>query len=83
MSISPNLDFQSANARVILQTQPATPVDEDPLIARHWQQIVLSGGFLLLIALIVTIGILNRQLEYALLFAFILSVLLIIPLMFF
>jgi hypothetical protein len=67
---------------IILQVQPLEPADEDPLISPHWQQIVMVSSFLLLLALIIAIGVVNRQVEYALMFAMLLSIVLIIPLMF-
>jgi hypothetical protein len=82
MSPSTHFDLQPHNTPVMLQSQPATTLDDDPLIARHWQQTAVIGGCVLAIALIITIGALNRQLEYALLFAAFLSGLLLIPLMF-
>ncbi|WP_414551722.1 hypothetical protein [Anabaena sp. CCY 0017] len=58
---------------------PATePAQQDSLIAKGWQREQYIGIAILFISLIAAVGYLSRRLEYALLFAFTLSMILIV-----
>ncbi|MDB9306519.1 MULTISPECIES: hypothetical protein [Cyanophyceae] len=58
---------------------PATePTQQDSLIAKGWQREQYIGIAILFITLIAAVGYLSRRLEYALLFAFTLSIILIV-----
>jgi hypothetical protein len=76
-----SLGLPTERTVVLLQAQPASPADDDPLIARDLQHITYIGGFVLAILVIIGLGLLNRQVEYALTFAFLLAIGLIITLL--
>ncbi|QLE59255.1 hypothetical protein [Nostoc sp. TCL26-01] len=64
---------------IIVQQVPApdtTP--QDPLISKGWQREQYIGISILFISLIAAVGFLSRRFEYALIFAFALSIALII-----
>lgn len=64
--------------RIIQQiSTPDTP-SRNPLITKNWQREQYLGISILLISLIAAVGFLSRRLEYALLFAIALSIVLII-----
>jgi hypothetical protein len=61
-----------------LQEKPSVePVPKDPLIAWNLDRVIYIGVFLLAISILVAVGLLSRRFEYALLFALVLSALLI------
>lgn len=61
-----------------LQEKPSVePLPKDPLIAWNLDRVIYVGVFLLAVSILVAVGILNRRVEYALLFALVLSALLI------
>ncbi|MBD2346706.1 hypothetical protein H6G18_21540 [Anabaena subtropica FACHB-260] len=58
-----------------------TPFDttlQDPLIAKGWQREQYIGITILFVALIAVVGFFSRRFEYALIFAFALSLVLIV-----
>lgn len=57
---------------------PFNPTSQDPLIAKGWQREQYIGMSILLITLIAAVGFFSRRLEYALIFAFALSLVLIV-----
>jgi hypothetical protein len=61
----------------ILQTPAPTPTLNNNLINSGTQDIVYIGVFILAITLVIVIGVINKKIEYALVFASILSVILI------
>jgi hypothetical protein len=61
----------------IIQTPTPTPTLNNNLVNSGTQDIVYIGVFLLAISLVIVIGVLNKKIEYALIFASILSVILI------
>ena len=61
----------------LLQTPSPTPTLNNTLVNSGTQDIVYIGTFLLAVTLIIIIGLLNKKIEYALIFASILSVILI------
>lgn len=77
-----DLSIPGQQPLILVQAQVPEIPSKNPLIARHWQQAVYIGSFLLVIILVMTLGLLNRQVEYALMFAFILSIVLIGVLLF-
>jgi hypothetical protein len=66
-----------------LAQSPLVPPDNPPLVNSGAQDIVYLGFFGLVIALAIVIGILSKKIEYALIFATILSAILIALLWFF
>jgi hypothetical protein len=62
---------------------PTVPPNNTPLVNSGAQNIVYLGFFGLAIALVIVIGILSKKIEYALIFAAILSAILIALLWFF
>lgn len=61
-----------------LQEKPSVePVPKDPLIAWNLDRVIYVGVFLLAVSILVAVGLLSRRVEYALLFALVLSALLI------
>lgn len=66
----------------LLQTPSPTPTLNNTLVNSGSQDIVYIGTFLLAITIVIIIGLLNKKIEYALIFASILSVILIILLWF-
>jgi len=61
----------------ILQTPTPTPTLNNNLVNSGSQDIVYIGVFLLAITLVTVIGIINQKIEYALIFAATLTVILI------
>jgi hypothetical protein len=63
---------------VALQENPAVdPPEKDPLIAKGEEHIVYFGVLLLAVGIVTVIGILSRRLDYALIFGFLLSAVII------
>ncbi|MBD2615175.1 hypothetical protein VF14_06580 [Nostoc linckia z18] len=60
-----------------IQETPSPAINKDPLIARNLQKEQYVGIFGLAIALIAAVGFLSRRIEYAIIFAMILSAILI------
>ncbi|MBW4556898.1 MAG: hypothetical protein KME59_13300 [Trichormus sp. ATA11-4-KO1] len=61
-----------------IQESPSTePIQQDPLIAKGWQREQYIGIAILVISLVAAVGYFSRRFEYALLFAFTLSIILI------
>jgi len=61
-----------------IQENPSVnPPEKDPLIAGALEHFIYIGAFVLIIGIITLIGFLSNRLEYALIFALILSFLLI------
>ncbi len=54
------------------------PTQKDPLMNYKAEHLIYAGVFLLVIGLIIIVGVLSRKLEYALLFATSLSLVLIL-----
>ncbi len=72
-SLSPGRGYEKTTP-----TQKATPsqpvnVTKDPLIATGWEKVVYSLSILLFLGLVIFTGLINRKLEYALLFALVIS----------
>ncbi|MEA5513619.1 hypothetical protein [Nodularia sp. UHCC 0506] len=62
-----------------IQEHPSQePSQQDSLIAKGWQREQYIGITILLISLIAAVGYFSRRFEYALLFAFIFSIILIV-----
>ena len=61
----------------ILQTPTPTPTLNNNLVNSGTQDLVYIGVFLLAITLVTVIGIINQKIEYALIFAATLTVILI------
>lgn len=61
----------------ILQTPTPTPTLNNNLVNSGSQNLVYIGVFLLAITLVVVIGIINQKIEYALIFAATLTIILI------
>jgi hypothetical protein len=61
----------------ILQTPTPTPTLNNNLVNSGTQDIVYISMFILSITLVIVIGIINKKIEYALIFAAILSLILI------
>jgi hypothetical protein len=61
----------------ILQTPTPTPTLNNNLVNSGTQDIVYISMFILAITLVIVIGIINKKVEYALIFAAILSLILI------
>jgi len=53
-------------------------IPKDSLIAKGWQREQYIGISILLLGLVAIVGFFSRKLEYALLFAFVLSIILIV-----
>lgn len=53
--------------------QPKTLKDQDPLIAWGWEKIVYALVFILMTVGIAILGILNKKIEYVVIFAFFLT----------
>ncbi|MBE9197589.1 MULTISPECIES: hypothetical protein [unclassified Nodularia (in: cyanobacteria)] len=62
----------------IQEIPSSDPIQQDSLIAKGWQREQYIGIGILAIALIAAIGYFSRQFAYALLFAFTLSIILIV-----
>lgn len=62
-----------------LETQKPSvgATNSDPLIAKGGEKIVYMGCFLLVIGLVAIVGVVSRRIEYAILLALVLSVILI------
>ncbi len=71
----------SFNSHYLAQKIPETPLpnnqQQDPLIAKNLQREQYIGIFSLAITLIAAVGIISRRVEYAILFAVVLSLVLI------
>lgn len=63
---------------IVQQVPTPNTTPKDPLISKGWQREQYIGISILFISLIAAIGFLSRRFEYALIFAFALSVALII-----
>jgi hypothetical protein len=71
---------------IVSQRSPGTieeipaprPTPQDPLIARGWQREQYVGIAIVVVSLIAAVGYFSRRFEYALLFAFALSIVLIV-----
>jgi site-specific recombinase len=61
----------------ILQTPTPAPTSNNNLVNSGIQDIVHISVFLLVISLVIVIGVINKKVEYALIFAAILSFILI------
>lgn len=64
-----------------LQENPGVDPEKDPLIAQGEENIAYLGILLLAIAIATVVGLLSRRLDYAILFSFIFSVVIIAVLM--
>lgn len=62
---------------IVAQTQSTIPNEEDPLIDRQWERIDYIATFLIIILLIVGFGLLSRQIEYALIAAALITLLVV------
>ncbi|KZL48948.1 hypothetical protein A2T98_15240 [Nodularia spumigena CENA596] len=74
MSSQPEKALPSA----IQEIPSSDQMQEDSLIAKGWEREQYIGIAILFISLIAAVGYLSRRLEYALLFAFTLSMILIV-----
>jgi hypothetical protein len=72
----PNKEYPTP--RTIQETQLPAPTQNDPLIAKGLQREQYIGIFILGIGLIAAVGFFSRRVEYALLFAAALSIVLIV-----
>ncbi len=75
----PNEEFQTPrrSPSTIRETPSPATVQHDPLIAKGLQKQQYFGIVALAIALVAVIGFFSRRVEYAILFAIVLSVILI------
>lgn len=64
--------------RTIRETPSQAPTQQDPLIAKGLQKGQYIGIFAFAIALILAVGFFSRRVEYAILFAATLSIVLIV-----
>ncbi|HYW19724.1 MAG TPA: hypothetical protein VE956_10500 [Nodularia sp. (in: cyanobacteria)] len=62
----------------IQEIPSADPIQQDSLIAKGWQREQYIGIGILAIALIAAVGYFSRRFAYALMFAFTLSIILIV-----
>ncbi|AUT04013.1 MULTISPECIES: hypothetical protein [unclassified Nostoc] len=72
-----NLFVQELPDRRAITETPAPGINQDKLIARGLQKEQYIGILGLAIALIAAVGFLSRRVEYAIVFAFVLSAILI------
>lgn len=72
----PNKEFSTQ--RTIQETPVPATTQNDPLIAKGLQRGQYVGIFALAIGLIAAVGFFSRRVEYALLFAAVLSIILIV-----
>jgi hypothetical protein len=70
--------FTIIKAQATIKTPlPSPTLNNNSLVNSGPQDVAYIGFFFLLISLVVIVGFLNKKLEYALIFAFILSLILI------
>lgn len=60
-----------------LQENPVVDQPEDPLVAQGEENIVYLGVLLLAIGIATAVGLLSRRLDYAIIFSFLVSVVII------
>ncbi|MBD2410184.1 hypothetical protein FACHB389_16275 [Nostoc calcicola FACHB-389] len=68
---------QELPSQKAIQETPAPGINKDPLIARNLQKEQYAGIIGLAIALVAAVGFFSRRVEYAIVFAIILSAILI------
>ncbi|GEA26245.1 hypothetical protein MiAbW_00794 [Microcystis aeruginosa NIES-4325] len=73
MFITPTISLSST----IIQTPSPTPTLNNNLVNSGTQYLVYIGVFLLAITLVIVIGIINQKIEYAIIFAATLTVILV------
>ncbi|WP_414565701.1 hypothetical protein [Anabaena sp. CCY 9613] len=73
-----NNSLQKSSYSTVQQVNTPSPNSPDPLISKGWEREQYVGIIILFISLIAAVGYLSRRLEYALLFAVTLSIILVV-----
>jgi hypothetical protein len=80
IAVAPQVQFIDTlphHPNVETQKPSIAAINSDPLIAKGWEKIAYVGSFLLVLAVVAIVGIVSRRIEYAILLALSLSVVLI------
>jgi hypothetical protein len=78
LPVLPVLKFLEAQQPIVTPDGNGNALNQDSLIAKGWETTDYVGVILLVLSLVVLVGIVSRRIEYAIIFALMLSLLIIV-----